>query len=187
MNSRSSRRAAVLVLPGVVVTVVLLAAGCSSGGAAGSQVASVFSSATAAGPAPGASTAAPASAAQAGAAAAACLRAHGIGVSDPALPIQRGHGIWNPPLDSFPPAQLQAAQTACQAKIRAFLLIAPKNVPWGTTSASKVKFAACMRSHGVAGWPDPVAGSNDFPLRAAGIDPDSPAVQTAEQACAVKH
>jgi hypothetical protein len=58
-------------------------------------------------------------------------------------------------------------------------------------SASLVKFSACMRSHGVSGFPDPstkqspnsigIDGYNfDLP---AGVNPQSPAFESAQQTC----
>jgi hypothetical protein len=54
----------------------------------------------------------------------------------------------------------------------------------GTTQA--IKYAACMRSHGVPGFPDPTVknGAVGFDITAAdGIDPNSPQYQAALQAC----
>jgi hypothetical protein len=54
----------------------------------------------------------------------------------------------------------------------------------GTTQA--IKYAACMRSHGVPGFPDPTVknGAVGFDITAAdGIDPSSPQYQAALQAC----
>jgi hypothetical protein len=40
-----------------------------------------------------------------------------------------------------------------------------------------------MRAHGVTRFPDPSASGGGFDLRAAGINPSSPAVRAAESAC----
>jgi hypothetical protein len=47
-------------------------------------------------------------------------------------------------------------------------------------------YAACMRSHGVPNFPDPSPGSSgafQFQLGGSGIDPSSPAFQTAQRSC----
>jgi hypothetical protein len=49
--------------------------------------------------------------------------------------------------------------------------------------AQGVKYADCMRSHGVPTFPDPSPGGG-FPLRTSGIDLRSPAYTSAYRACA---
>jgi hypothetical protein len=50
--------------------------------------------------------------------------------------------------------------------------------------AAGIKFADCMRSHGVPNFPDPgSAGGIEIPA-ASGINPQSPAFQSAQKACA---
>jgi hypothetical protein len=49
-----------------------------------------------------------------------------------------------------------------------------------------MRFAECMRSHGVPKWPGPTADSQGQPIfnvRAAGIDAHSPQVMTAGRSC----
>ena len=46
-----------------------------------------------------------------------------------------------------------------------------------------LRFARCMRAHGVPNFPDPEAGGGGFQL-GSGIDPRSPAFQSAHRACA---
>ena len=58
----------------------------------------------------------------------------------------------------------------------------------GSSSATEqgkaLAYSQCMRRHGVPNWPDPVlTPSGDYGFRTAGIDPQSPAFQTALQAC----
>jgi hypothetical protein len=45
-----------------------------------------------------------------------------------------------------------------------------------------LKFAACMRSHGIPNFPDPVGNGFEF-LPPAGYNPQSPRVQAAQHAC----
>ncbi|MHB1834987.1 MAG: hypothetical protein ACYCXW_08475 [Solirubrobacteraceae bacterium] len=55
----------------------------------------------------------------------------------------------------------------------------------GGTSADSnlpLKFAQCMRSHGVSNFPDPSDGA--IQIGGSGIDPSSPAFQRAQNACA---
>jgi hypothetical protein len=44
-----------------------------------------------------------------------------------------------------------------------------------------LKYAECMRSHGVPNFPDP--GNNGLSLKGTGIDPRSPRLQAAQQTC----
>jgi hypothetical protein len=49
--------------------------------------------------------------------------------------------------------------------------------------AAGLKFADCMRSHGVPNFPDPSAGGGIQMTPGSGIDPQSPAFQAAQNAC----
>lgn len=53
------------------------------------------------------------------------------------------------------------------------------------TAATDValKFSQCMRSHGVTSFPDPGSGGSLEITPGSGINPQSPAFQTAQQAC----
>lgn len=55
----------------------------------------------------------------------------------------------------------------------------------GTTGNSQapLRFARCMRSHGVPRFPDPGSGGGISLSRSLGIDPLSPAFQSAQRAC----
>ena len=48
-----------------------------------------------------------------------------------------------------------------------------------------MKFAACMRSHGVPNWPDPTLdrGRAVFDPQAVGIDPNSPQISAKMHDC----
>ena len=50
--------------------------------------------------------------------------------------------------------------------------------------ASGIRFAGCMRSHGVPNFPDPGPGGGIQINSSSGIDPASPAFQSAQSACA---
>jgi hypothetical protein len=58
--------------------------------------------------------------------------------------------------------------------------------PTGTGASATdpgVKFANCMRAHGVSHFPDPGAGGQNFIGPGSGIDPQSPSFQAAQKAC----
>jgi hypothetical protein len=116
----------------------------------------------------------------------ACMRAHGItGFPDP---VQHAGGgvsltVRGGPRSGLDPKspQFQAAQAACRK-------FAPGGSPGGTVSpaarAQALRFSACMRSHGVPGFPDPQFSGGGIRIQAAGgIDPSSPQFQSAQRAC----
>lgn len=52
-----------------------------------------------------------------------------------------------------------------------------------SSGSAGIKFAQCMRSHGVPSFPDPGGGGGlQFPI-GSGINPQSPAFQSAQSAC----
>jgi hypothetical protein len=158
-----------------------LVAGCGSSGGS-PKVASTGGS----NPVPGPSASTVDDPAQAGRELAQCVRANGIPVKDPVLPIAPGANmatVFGVDPNSVSQAQLEQVQRACAAQIQKFERLAVPPPPWGTSDAQKLAFATCMRAHGVPNWPDPVAGSNDFPLQQAGVNRNDPAVQAAVAAC----
>jgi hypothetical protein len=52
-----------------------------------------------------------------------------------------------------------------------------------TGNGAGVEFADCMRAHGVPNFPDPTAGGGIKIPSNSGIDPQSPAFQSAQDAC----
>jgi hypothetical protein len=48
---------------------------------------------------------------------------------------------------------------------------------------SELKVAECMRSHGVPNFPDPSGAGGGFNLNGSGINPQSPAFESAQQTC----
>ena len=114
----------------------------------------------------------------------ACMRSHGVpSFPDPtsnggiSIQVQPGSGI-----DPNSPA-FQSAQRACQSLL-----------PAGKTSGGSVspavraqilRYAACIRAHGVPNYPDPTFNGNAVNFgNLAGINPNSPAYQSALHACA---
>ncbi len=115
-----------------------------------------------------------------------CYRAHGINVPDPTPGGGPGGGGIFRALQNYPRSQVQAAQQACQQYLRqafAFGNLSPAQV--AQFRQRFVKFAQCMRSHGI-NIPDPTTGgAGGFGLRQAlsNVDRNSPAFQSALKAC----
>ncbi len=172
-----------LVLGAALAGVGLLAAGC--GGSRGPSVASLGTTS----PAGGVSTARAASTTPrpGTAALAACFASHGfpasVGSGGAGRQITFGGVTFDESVDPGSP-QFQAAVQAC----RKFL---PGGGPPALTPAQRaiaaramLRFAACMRRQGVPDFPDP-NGEGTFPPRSImkRIDPSSPLVQSAYEAC----
>lgn len=151
----------------------LLAAACTSSASGGARVASLATHTTSR--SSSASSSAPASAL----AFSHCMRAHGLSeYPDPdssgALPKvgPRQLGVSS--------SRFQAAQSACAQ------LLQPDNTQVRQTLAGMRDFARCMRSHGVANWPDPGLDSDGqavFDLR-GGVNPDEPPATRVSDQCA---
>jgi hypothetical protein len=113
-----------------------------------------------------------------------CMRSHGLGDFPDPIP---GHGMqFNLPSGLSPrsPAFL-SAQSACR-----HLIEPPSGKGGGGVSADErsaaLKRAQCMRAHGIPSYPDPTYRNGrptEQPLTVYGINPDSPAVQSAERVC----
>jgi hypothetical protein len=119
-----------------------------------------------------------------------CMRDHGVtnfpdpefGEGDVRISISGAEGIEpNSPT-------MQAAEQACES-------LRP-TAPEGGTGPSKeryeeaLKFAQCMRSHGVPDFPDPQMSGGGITVRqggpgteGSGTDPNSPTMQAAMEAC----
>jgi hypothetical protein len=77
--------------------------------------------------------------------------------------------------------QYLRAQTACQ-------YLMPKGRALSPAEQEKIfkealRFAACMRSHGVANFPDPSSQGGGITFSIRGVDPDSPQYQRAVRTC----
>lgn len=156
-----------------VVSLALLAAGCGGGGHT-LGIASVASTTTSA------------STSQSGVVAySRCMRAHGVSnFPDPdssgGIPkselIRLGVGK----------VRMRAAGTACEHLLPATGLAPPETAQQiRKRIADALSFANCMRSHGVAGFPDPTAqGQLTVEMvQAQGIDVHSPAILRVVQRC----
>ena len=114
-----------------------------------------------------------------------CLRSHGV----PKFPDPNSSGVLpkeTPQQLGVSSSQLQTAQTACRSLL-------PNGGSGPTPAALQqswsdfLKFARCMRSHGVSNWPDPTRypPHPDRPYfnLPAGIDLNSPQVSTKIHEC----
>jgi hypothetical protein len=181
------RRRRALAAAVALITAGLLVAGCG-GGAGSPGVAGAGSSSTsAAKPSSGGSS-------KGGALAfSRCMRSHGV----PDFPDPKSNGTIQvnagPGSDLGPGnPQFKRAQRACQP-----LLPAPSAEHQHEEFAAALRFAACMRSHGVPNFPDPAppssgpqtgsggrgsaGGGNN--LGTNGVDPNSPQFRAANRAC----
>lgn len=114
-----------------------------------------------------------------------CARAHGINVPDPSPGGGPGEGIGRV-LRQYSQAQVQTALQACRPYLaKAFPQLSLTPQQRAQFQQQLVKFAECMRSHGV-NVPDPQFGTGGgFGFRQAfkSVDRNSPAFQTALKAC----
>jgi hypothetical protein len=145
------------------VAVAVLAAACSSGH-------------------PNASPAPPGGGGQGnGLAFTACMRSHGV--KDFPDPNSQGQVILTPAESAnLNPgsATFQSAMNACKSLAPG----APSKAQQASNLAGALKFAACMRSHGIVKFPDP-NNQGGFAINdtTAGLNPNSPLYQSAQRAC----
>jgi hypothetical protein len=180
-GSRQLKRAALraLALAGVV-GLSLLASAC--GGSSGAKVAQVgtTSSAKGSGSSSGSGSGDPR-------AYSACMRGHGVpNFPDPdskgRIEITSGKSASGQPtgVDVNSP-QFKRAQKACQK------LLPNGGRPSAAQQAKEqqaaLKFAQCMRSHGVPNFPDPKAGGALTVGKKTGVDPNTPQFKAAAQTC----
>jgi hypothetical protein len=108
-----------------------------------------------------------------------CIRAHGA----PNYPDPNSQGQFAIPNGSSSNAYVNvsaAALKACQSLLPPSMA-GPSQGNEGTSTSQGLKFAACMRSHGEPGFPDPASnGSITLP---SGVNPESPQFQAAEKDC----
>ena len=114
-----------------------------------------------------------------------CARAHGINVPDPSPGGGPGEGIGRV-LRQYSESQINTALQACRQYLaKAFPQFNLTPAQRAQFQQQLVKFAQCMRSHGV-NVPDPTFNGNGaFGFRQAfgSIDRNSPAFQSALKAC----
>ena len=109
---------------------------------------------------------------------ASCMRSHGV----PSFrdPTASGAGPPAGTIDKRSPAVVTAMKT-CSTEVPGLVALATRQAPGGQSLAAQVRFASCMRSHGVPSFPDPVAGG--APVTAGTVDKQLPAVIAAANAC----
>lgn len=106
-----------------------------------------------------------------------CMRSHGV--PDFPDPTRRG-GVpkVTPQQVGVSNSHFQVAQRACAQ------LLQPTQAQVPQMMTGVLKFARCMRSHGVPDWPDPSIDSNGQPIfNIPGINPDSPRVSNTADVC----
>jgi hypothetical protein len=104
-----------------------------------------------------------------------CMRSHGV----PNFPDPSSNGMFAINGINLENGTGKAAENACKH------LLPNGGVVPAAQQQQRIHqllvFAECMRSHGVPKFPDPT--SNGLNFRGAGIDPQSPQFQAAQQAC----
>jgi hypothetical protein len=109
------------------------------------------------------------------------MRSHGI----PGFPDPNTHGniMFSLPasIDTHSP-QFQSADKTCQ-KQTGFGHFSAAQQQQGMTAL--LKYAECMRAHGITNYPDPSANSQQlgFNLTGTGIDLNAPKVKAASKTC----
>jgi hypothetical protein len=109
-----------------------------------------------------------------------CMRAHG----EPGFPDPQPNGnlLVDGQKDHLNGALMNSANKACQH-------LMPKSKPMTAAqqrqvTARALRFVACMRSHGIADFPDPVVNAQGIEFHApSGVGPGSPVFSRAQQAC----
>jgi hypothetical protein len=106
-----------------------------------------------------------------------CMRTHGV----PNFPDPDSNGFFGITggINIHSP-QVQAAQTACRHLLPANYFQPPSHAQQQQDARQALKFAQCIRSHGVPGFPDP--DSSGLLQVSPGMD-RLPQYQTAYQAC----
>jgi len=106
-----------------------------------------------------------------------CMRTHG----DPSFPDPGPEGAFpneNGSLNKDSP-QFKTAAAACK-KLEPG---APPQSAFQQGYRQLLKFSACMRAHGLPGFPDPILEDHGVGYKGDRINPNSPQYKTARQAC----
>jgi len=164
--------------PAIPVALVSLLAACGSSSPHVANLTSTNTTTSAAAVAPGSTHAATGTA---------CMRSHGEpNYPDPTLgrngePVEHLSSTGNPTLNPNSP-QFQTAERACLAKQP------PESPVLKQATAAKqrqeLKFAQCMRTHGVPNFPDPKLVPGGFELQLPPhTNPNSPQITAAQRTC----
>jgi hypothetical protein len=116
-----------------------------------------------------------------------CMRSHGV-LNYPDPNAAGGLAKVGPQQLGVSGSQFQAAEAACSSILPSS---GQSSQAWDQQMMNDLwKFARCVRSHGVANWPDPLAesdpgqpGTPGFPRTLQGIDTNSPHVKDAMNIC----
>jgi hypothetical protein len=103
-----------------------------------------------------------------------CMRSHGV----PNFPDPSSNGAFNASGINLHSAQVQSAQNAC----RSLSQLGPSGQSQAQDVTQKLKFAQCMRSHGVPNFPDP-SSTGAFHISVKTINTQSATYKKAQQAC----
>lgn len=112
-----------------------------------------------------------------------CMRSHGVpDFPDPnssgqiQIRVTKGGGGLNPQSPAF-----QTASNDCKSLSPAGHVNPAQQKQ---TIAAALKFATCMRAHGVSNYPDPTTGSGGvIRIGGPGVNPNSPVFQAAKKKC----
>jgi len=112
------------------------------------------------------------------------MRAHGITAFPDPNP-QGGIALGGGPGTGLDPRspQFKAANRACRSLLPPRKALSPAQQ--AEAKAQGLKFAQCMRAHGISDFPDPNSQGN-FQIQAnagSGLDPHNPRFQAANKAC----
>ena len=119
-----------------------------------------------------------------------CMRSHGAPFWPE--PTEVSHGVFDSPYRYQVTAKVLAREhgPGWQAAVAACHSLAPQGIPFTAAQISALrsqleKLAACMRAHGIAAFPSPVAGASGggFPSPGKGVSPDSARFEAAQRAC----
>ena len=112
-----------------------------------------------------------------------CVRSHGVpNFPDPPVPF-------NGKFPGSGPQQLGVSQSRIQTAVQACQNLLPQLPGQAPLTAQEqqdyLRAAACMRSHGITVFPDPVfsGGTVHFPIPSSNVDTTSPQFTQAEQIC----
>lgn len=109
-----------------------------------------------------------------------CMRSHGVtNYADPTP--GKSVGIGQSGIDTNSPTY-QAAASACQ-KYQPTTGNNANQGPNSQVQSQQLKFAECMRKHGVPNFPEGNSGGGQQSITNYGIDPNSPTFQAANRAC----
>lgn len=178
--SRPRSGKVVLVVVGLLAGLAILASAC---GGSGSSSASGSTSAGSSSGGSSQSASGADSAQQSGVAYAQCMRSHGVtNFPDNAITDTGGGVQVSLPQGITQQPGYQSAQQACRSKL-------PRGGNGGGSSGGSsnvnqlIKFANCMRSHGVTNFPEPDSSGREIISGSQGLNPDSPTFQSAMSAC----